>query len=125
MTLLHCQHQCETGHVRPSTEVEQDQALCPRRWQNGEKKKKPSGDLGWFARLREAVPVGAGFEATRNLAKWLSLSSLLGIVAGLGAIALSLGIRVATDGLLGRIVGYLPPAPIGEGSPQVLPITRP
>ncbi len=88
----------------------EEQALSGRHW------------LGW---LRWTIPTGAGFESTRNLAKWLFLSTAIGIVAGLGAIVFYLAIQVATAGFLGRIVGYLPPGPIGEGSSQVLPMARP
>lgn len=76
----------------------------------------------WF---RRALPSGTGFEGQRYLVKWLFLSTAIGIVAGLGAVAFYLGIQLATDLFLGRIVGYLPPAPVGEGSPQIVPMARP
>lgn len=75
--------------------------------------------------LRRALPTGSGFESQRYLTKWLFLSTAIGIVAGFGAVAFYLGIQFATDFFLGRLVGYLPPAPVGEGSPQIVPMARP
>lgn len=62
------------------------------------------------------------FESPRYLVKWLFLSSLIGIVAGLGAIAFFASIRLMTDLLLGQLVGYLPPSPAGEGQTVVMPL---
>ena len=62
------------------------------------------------------------FESPRYLVKWLLLSSLIGIVAGLGAIAFFASIHLMTDLLLGRLVGYLPPSPAGEGPTAVMPL---
>src|SRR5579875_835006 len=64
---------------------------------------------------------GTHFESPRYLLKWLFLSALIGIVAGLGAIAFFWAIGFVTDILLGRIVGYLPPNPAGEGGSVVMP----
>jgi CIC family chloride channel protein len=58
----------------------------------------------------------AGFESTRYLGKWLLIGGLIGIVAGLGAVALIHAIQLATEFFLGRLVGYTPPMPIGEGN---------
>ncbi|MDR7414988.1 MAG: chloride channel protein [Armatimonadota bacterium] len=74
---------------------------------------------------RAPLPQVSGFEATRYLAKWIVLGSLIGVVAGLGAVALSAGIRGVTELFLGRWVGYLPPAPVGEGRTDFLPMARP
>src|SRR5579883_509642 len=65
---------------------------------------------------------GQNFESPRYLLKWLFLSTLIGIIAGLGAIAFFWSIHFATDILLGRIVGYLPPNPTGEGGSMVMPL---
>lgn len=46
-------------------------------------------------------------------------------MAGIGAVALTAGIRGATELFLGRWVGYLPPGPVREGSPRFTPIARP
>ncbi|GHO47929.1 chloride channel protein [Ktedonospora formicarum] len=58
------------------------------------------------------------FESPRYLLKWLLISTLIGLVAGLGAIAFYAAINYTTDLFLGRIVGYLPPSPGGEGAQQ-------
>jgi CIC family chloride channel protein len=52
---------------------------------------------------------------SRYLTKWLVVSSLIGIVAGVGAIAFTLAITWATHFFLGGLVGYQPPNPQGEG----------
>lgn len=60
------------------------------------------------------------FESPRYLLKWLLISSLIGIVAGIGAIAFFAAIHYATNFFLGYIVGYLPPNPAGEGSSTIM-----
>jgi CIC family chloride channel protein len=50
------------------------------------------------------------------LRKWLVLGALIGIVAGLGAIAFTAALRWATEFFLGVLAGYTPPAPAGEGA---------
>jgi CIC family chloride channel protein len=55
------------------------------------------------------------FENPRYLLKWLLISSLIGVVAGLGAIAFFAAISFSTHLFLGQLVGYLPPTPAGEG----------
>ena len=77
------------------------------------------------ARLRALFTAPGGFESTRYLTKWLVLSTAIGIVAGLGAIAFYLGIDWATHFFLGTLVGYLPPSPVGEGEAVLRPIERP
>jgi CIC family chloride channel protein len=62
------------------------------------------------------------FESPRYLLKWLLISALIGLVAGLGAIAFYVSIHFATDIFLGRLVGYLPPDPAGEGTMGVMSI---
>jgi CIC family chloride channel protein len=57
--------------------------------------------------------VRSGFAYLR---KWTVVSVAIGIVAGLGALALILGIEFFTKLFLGTIVGYTPPLPGGEGS---------
>jgi CIC family chloride channel protein len=55
----------------------------------------------------------------------MALGTAIGIVAGLGAVVFYEGIQFVTAQVLGRIVGYLPPAPVGEGTTGLLPIGRP
>src|SRR2546423_1471861 len=62
------------------------------------------------------------FESPRYLLKWLLISTLIGLVAGSGAIAFYAAIHFATGTLLGQLVGYLPPDPAGEGSSKVIPL---
>lgn len=59
-----------------------------------------------FARLRD----------TAYLRKWLILGALIGVVAGLGAIAFSSALEFATKVLLGHLGGFTPPTPAGEGN---------
>jgi CIC family chloride channel protein len=82
---------------------------------------------GWHlpSWMRRAIPTGSGFESQRYLLKWLFLSTAIGIVAGLGAVAFYLAIQFCTDFFLGYLVGYHPPAPVGEGSPALVPMERP
>src|SRR5437763_10747956 len=61
------------------------------------------------------------FESPRYLLKWLLISTLIGLVAGIGAIAFYAAIHFATGAFLGQIVGYLPPDPAGEGKTTVMP----
>lgn len=67
----------------------------------------------------------SGFETSRYLAKWLTLGTLIGVMGGLGALALTEGIRWATDFFLGHWVGYLPPAAVGEGQTRFVAPARP
>ena len=67
---------------------------------------------GWLRRIRL---VSSGFEGQRYLAKWLFLSTAIGIVAGLGAVVFFSAIDLCTRFFLGGVVGYMPPGPIGEG----------
>jgi H+/Cl- antiporter ClcA len=50
------------------------------------------------------------------LRKWIVLGVVIGLVAGLGAIAFTWALRLATDFFLGTLAGYTPPAPLGEGA---------
>lgn len=61
------------------------------------------------------------FESPRYLLKWLLISTLIGLVAGIGAIAFFAAINSATHLFLGQLVGYAPPEPAGEGSAHVIP----
>ncbi|HEV2394253.1 MAG TPA: chloride channel protein [Verrucomicrobiae bacterium] len=64
----------------------------------------------WFKHIPE-LGQGATF-----LRKWGFIGILIGIGAGLGALALSWSIHLITQSLLGSIVGYTPPLPGGEGA---------
>jgi CIC family chloride channel protein len=58
------------------------------------------------------------------LRKWVVLGVLIGVVAGLGAIAFFSAIQWATKLFLGGIVGLTPPLPLGEGKPIVTAASR-
>ncbi len=75
--------------------------------------------------VRERSIDASGFESSRFLVKWLLLGTAIGIVAGLGAVVFTHAIHWVTEFALGDIVGYLPPAPVGEGSPIQNTLTRP
>ena len=49
--------------------------------------------------------------------KWIILGSLIGVVAGVGAIAFFAAIDLATQFFLGTLVDLVPPVPRGEGIP--------
>ena len=61
-------------------------------------------------------------EHPRHLLTWIGISTLIGIVVGVGAIAFYVAIHLASDLFLGTLVGYLPPDPAGEGSTHVMPL---
>ncbi|HYY07920.1 MAG TPA: chloride channel protein, partial [Actinomycetota bacterium] len=70
--------------------------------------------------MRRAVrifgTVSVRLRRATYLRKWLVLGVLIGIVAGVGAIAFTWALRSASDLLLGVIGGYTPPSPAGEGA---------
>ncbi len=68
---------------------------------------------------------GPGLESRRALAKWVVLSTIIGAVAGIGAIVFFSALHWATELFLGWGAGFFPPAPAGEGSTIVRPILRP
>ncbi|MGZ3644992.1 MAG: chloride channel protein, partial [Ktedonobacteraceae bacterium] len=76
----------------------------------------------YLQRLFHLRRVGGHFETPRYLLKWLFISTLIGLVAGVGAIVFTLAIKLATQFFLGRLVGYLPPDPAGEGTMGVMPL---
>jgi CIC family chloride channel protein len=82
-----------------------DSANIPERWRR----------FFDFRRIRR------GFENPHYLLKWLCLSTLIGIVAGIGAIVFYAAIHFANLWLLGGIVGYVPPSSGGEGSSAIMP----
>lgn len=72
-------------------------------------------------RLFHIRRVKRSFESPRYLLKWLLISTLIGLVAGVGAIAFFAAIHFSTAIFLGKLVGYLPPEPAGEGASQIMP----
>ncbi len=59
-----------------------------------------------------------GLLTRQRLLRSAWLGVVIGIVAGVGAIAFYEGIDFATEHLLGSLAGYHPPAPLGEGSQE-------
>src|SRR5258708_20721475 len=80
-----------------------------------------SSFLPFLRRLFHLRATPHGFESPRYLLKWVLISTLIGLVAGVGAIAFYSAIHFATVTLLGGLVGYLPPSPAGEGSSIAMP----
>ncbi len=76
----------------------------------------------FLQRLFHLNRVGGHFESPRYLLKWLLISSLIGFVAGAGAIVFTMAIKFATQFFLGWLVGYMPPDPSGEGTMGVMPL---
>ncbi len=76
----------------------------------------------FLQRLFHLRRVGGHFESPRYLLKWLMIGTVIGVVAGVGAIMFTLAIKLATQFFLGRLVGYLPPDPSGEGTVGVMPL---
>jgi chloride channel protein, CIC family len=83
---------------------------------------QPNAFITFVRRLFHVRRIGRNFENPRYLLKWLFISTLIGIVAGIGAIAFFEAIYFANDLLLGKLVGYLPPDPAGEGKTFVMPL---
>ena len=72
--------------------------------------------MTYLQRLFHFRRAASGFESSRYLLKWLLISVAIGLVAGVGALAFFEAIRLSTQFLLGGLVGYLPPDPLGEGT---------
>ena len=76
----------------------------------------------FFQRLFHLRRTGSSFESPRYLLKWLFISTAIGLVAGFGALLFFEAIKLSTGFFLGRLVGYLPPDPLGEGTMGVMPL---
>ncbi|HET9692406.1 MAG TPA: chloride channel protein, partial [Acidimicrobiales bacterium] len=63
----------------------------------------------WLSRVRSA----------RYVPRWLVLGSLIGVIAGLGAVLFSDGLDLATRWLLTDIGGYTPAGTVGDGGRAV------
>jgi len=57
--------------------------------------------------------------------KWVTLSILIGIAAGLGSIIFYWSLTTATQLLLGFVAGYVPPTSTGEGATVFTGVARP
>jgi CIC family chloride channel protein len=71
----------------------------------------------WQERMRSFQGVAARWFASASYGrKWLVLSTLIGVIAGLGAVTFYEALSAATHFFLGVIAGYNIPTPAGEGS---------
>lgn len=66
--------------------------------------------------LRANLGGDGNLTRSRYFARWIFLGSLVGIIAGVGSIAFFWMLEASTGLFLGDVVGYIPPAPIGEGN---------
>ena len=76
-------------------------------------------------RLAAIGTAGAGYESSRNLLKWLIVGTVIGAVAGAGAVVFTWAIRCVTWLGLRGVAGFVPPEPVGEGGRAVSAIVRP
>lgn len=90
---------------------------------------RPDGSAvraGRAALRRAASWAGTWVKGLPFLPKWLVLGSLIGVIAGLGAVVFYEALQLATHVLLGALAGYHVPAPAGEGgAPGSAGFTRP
>ncbi|NNN03514.1 MAG: chloride channel protein, partial [Acidimicrobiaceae bacterium] len=71
---------------------------------------------GWSARTRRIqVRLGRWLTTATYTQKWLVLGSVIGIIAGLGAIVFYETLRIATYVFLQVLGGYQVPLPTAEG----------
>ena len=65
---------------------------------------------------RIARALGARINAMSYLPKWLILASVIGVIAGLGAVVFYEALSISTHLFLGVLAGYHVPTPAGEGN---------
>lgn len=82
--------------------------------------------IAWLARYQRLTFEGAnGLLATSTLRKWLPIASLIGLVAGVGAIVFFAAIQWCTAFFQGTLLGYVAPSPLGEGTAEPVAMLRP
>ncbi len=64
-------------------------------------------------------------RSANYLRKWVVLGAVIGVVGGLGAIAFTVALDLATQLFLGVLAGYTPPSPAGEGGSPIADVARP
>jgi CIC family chloride channel protein len=77
-----------------------------------------------LADVRKRATGRLGRVSNDQLVRAVWLGVLIGVVAGVGAIAFFESIEFATEHLLHDIAGYKPPAPLGEGTAETSGPTR-
>lgn len=65
---------------------------------------------------RLAGRAGAWVKSLPYLPRWLVLGSVIGVIAGLGAVVFYEALTFATHVFLGILAGYTPPGPAGQGA---------
>ena len=80
--------------------------------------------MTFLRRLFHIRDTKRSYESPRYLLKWLFISTLIGVVAGIGAIAFYAAIHFATDLFLGHLVGYLPLNQRGKAVAWETPLSR-
>ena len=73
-------------------------------------------ESGRLAPRRVAGALGARVNTMSYLPKWLLLASVIGVIAGLGAVVFYATLHLATHLLLFDLAGYTVPTPTGEGN---------
>jgi H+/Cl- antiporter ClcA len=79
-----------------------------RRWRH-----LKAGRPGWRAL---ASSVGWRVNAMSYVPRWLALASVIGVIAGLGAVVFYEALSLSTHFFLGCLAGYKVPTPVGEGN---------
>ena len=79
-----------------------------RRWRH-----LTAGRPGWRS---FANSVGSRVKSMSYMPKWLILASVIGVIAGLGAVVFYEALSLATHFFLGFLAGYQVPTPAGEGN---------
>lgn len=74
---------------------------------------------------RILVRVRQQLRSAEYLRKWVILGALIGLISGLGAVVFFDALGLATRAFLGVLAGFVPPAPLGEGSAPITSATRP
>ncbi len=69
----------------------------------------------WTSLRRRASELGTRVNGLPYLSRWLFLASLIGVIAGLGAVAFYEALSLSTHFFLVVLAGYHVPTPAGEG----------
>lgn len=79
--------------------------------------------MAWASKKRDAprhyfAKLASWLAQASYARKWLFLASLIGVVAGLGAVVFYTALTLSTHFFLGELAGYHVPGPVGEGGGQ-------
>lgn len=89
---------------------------------NGEKRKVVSSIHAFWHNFRH--PTLQDHINVNYLTKWLLLGAIIGVGAGLAAMAFHKTIDLVTGWTLGNVAGFTPPLPAGEAPPVISSITH-